>query len=133
MNEKSIYVELAAKLGVPNSERFVKILEATFTPEDARVCSELFDPATCQELAGRLGVEEKELSKRLDSLTDRGMLTRGRTQYAFHTSLIAFHHETVADTAPHTGPNAIPKHVKELWGDFFRTRCLTGSRIKWQS
>ena len=120
MNEKGIHVELAAKLGVPNSERFVKILEATFTPEEALVCSELFVPATCQELAGRLGVEERELAKRLDSLTDRGALTRGKTQYAFHTSLIAFHHETAADTAPHTGPNAIPQHVKELWGDFFR-------------
>jgi Na+-translocating ferredoxin:NAD+ oxidoreductase RNF subunit RnfB len=47
------------------------------------------------------------------------MLTRGLTQYAFHTTLLAFHHECVADTAPHTGPYAITEEVKELWADFF--------------
>jgi len=118
--ENDAYTELADKLGVPNSERFLKILDAMFTPEEANICRELFAPATCQELASRLNIAEKNLSTKLDSLVDRGMLTRGRTQFAFHASLIAFHHDAVADTAPHTGPNAIPQNVKELWNDFFR-------------
>jgi Pyruvate/2-oxoacid:ferredoxin oxidoreductase delta subunit len=120
MKENNVYVELAAKLGVPNSVRFMKILEATFTPEEAIICRELFNPATCQELASRLNIKEEDISKMLDSLVDKGALTRGRTQYAFHDSLLGFHHDTVADTAPHTGPNAVPKKVKELWADFFR-------------
>jgi NAD-dependent dihydropyrimidine dehydrogenase PreA subunit len=120
MEQNKIYPELSAKLGVPNSERFEKILNAMFTPGEALICSELFDPATCQELASKLNIEEKKLSKTLDSLIDRGILTRGKTQYAFHKSLIAFHHDAVADTAPHTGPNAISQKVKELWSDFFR-------------
>lgn len=119
-NPNDAYTELAEKLGVPNSERFVKILEAMFTPEEARICQELFAPATCPELASKLNLDEKKLSKTLNSLVDRGALTRGKTQYAFHTNLLAFHHDSVADTAPHTGPNAIPQKVKELWGDFFR-------------
>lgn len=120
MKKNNVYVDLADKLGVPNSERFVRILEETFTSEEAGVCRELFDPATCRELAGRLDIEEKTMSKMLDKLVDKGALTRGPTQYAFHTTLLAFHHESVADTAPHTGPNAIPQKVKELWNDFFR-------------
>ncbi len=120
MKENGVHAALAAKLGVPDSERFVKILEATFTYDEAVMCSELFEPATCAELAVRLNMEEKDVARKLDVLVDKGALTRGKTQFAFHTSLIAFHHETVADTAPHAGPNAIPKHVKELWGDFFR-------------
>jgi len=120
MNKNNAYIELADKLGVPNSERFLKILDAMFTPEEVDICRELFAPATCHELAGRLDIDEKDLSRKLDSLVDRGMLTRGKTQYAFHTSLLAFHHECVADTAPHTGPNAIPQNVKKLWDDFFR-------------
>ncbi len=120
MNDTAIFKDLAAKLGVPDSERFLKILVATFTPEEARICHELFEPATCAELAARLEAEEKHLTEVLDRLVDRGILTRGRTQYGFHNSLIAFHHDTVADTAPHTGPYAIPQHVKELWADFFR-------------
>jgi NAD-dependent dihydropyrimidine dehydrogenase PreA subunit len=120
MNKNSIYGDLAYKLGVPGSERFVKILEATFTPEEAVICRELFTPATCLELSARLGIGEKKLSKMLDILIDKGALTRGPTQYSFHTSVLAFHHESVADTAPHTGPHAIPKKVKDLWSDFFR-------------
>jgi NAD-dependent dihydropyrimidine dehydrogenase PreA subunit len=120
MMENDIYTELADKLGVPESERFLEILHAMFTPEEARICRELFDPATRKELASRLDIDEKHLSEKLDNLVDRGMLTRGKTQYAFHTTLLAFHHECVADTAPHTGPNAIPQKVKELWNDFFR-------------
>ena len=46
------------------------------------------------------------------------MLTRGLTQYGFHTTLLAFHHECVADTAPHTG-HTRSQRVKELWSDFF--------------
>ena len=41
-----VYKELSDKLGVWESERFLKILAATFTPEEARICLELFEPAT---------------------------------------------------------------------------------------
>lgn len=120
MDTSNAYTELATRLGVPKSERFVKILEAMFTPEEAVVCRELFSPATCPEVAKRLNMDENKVQQILDRLVDKGALTRGKTQYAFHNSLLAFHHDAVADTAPHTGPNAISKHVKELWSDFFR-------------
>jgi len=115
-----VYADLAVKLGVPGSERFTNILQASFSQEEAIVCRELFTPATCQELAGKLKISEKKLAKMLDKLVDNGALTRGPTQYAFHTSVLAYHHESVADTAPHAGPNAIPKKVKDMWNDFFR-------------
>ena len=120
MNENGAYAELASKLGVPDSARFTKLLEAMFSPVEADICRELVAPATCSELAVRLDMDEKEVSKHLDNLIDRGALTRGRTQYAFHATVLGFHHDVVADTAPHTGPNAVSKKVKELWDDFFR-------------
>lgn len=120
MIQATVHATLAEKLGMPGSQRFLKILEAMFTPEEARICLELFEPATCNELAARLDIDASDLQRRLDVLVDRGILTRGPTQYAFHTTLLAFHHECVADTAPHTGPYAIPQHVKDLWGEFFR-------------
>ena len=61
MAGNAIYKELSDELGVWESERFVKILAATFTPEEARICLELFEPATCKELAERLGIDEKAL------------------------------------------------------------------------
>ena len=119
MAANSVYKELSDKLGVWESDRFLKILDAMLTPDEARICLELFEPATCPELSGKLDIDEKDLSQKLDVLVDKGMLTRGLTQYAFHTTLLAFHHECVADTAPHTGPYALSKKVKELWADFF--------------
>ncbi len=117
---ESIYKSLATKLGEPNSERFVRVLEAMFTENEASICYELFEPATGAELSTRLGIPGKEISAMLDKLVDRAILTRGKTQFAFHKTVLAFHHDTVADTAPHTGPNAVTKKVKELWDDYFR-------------
>ncbi len=119
MADNGIYKQLSDKLGVWESERFPKVLAAMLTPDEARICLELFEPATCEELSGRLGIEKKDLSPKLDVLVDKGMLTRGLTQYAFHTTLLAFHHDCVADTAPHAGPYALTQEAKELWADFF--------------
>jgi Na+-translocating ferredoxin:NAD+ oxidoreductase RNF subunit RnfB len=116
----SIYSELADKMGVPNSERFVRILEASFTPTEATVCHELIIPATCREVASRLNMGEDEVAGILDLLVERGALTRGATQFSFHATVLSYHHDAVADTAPHAGPHAIPRKVKDLWADFFR-------------
>ena len=112
------YINLAEKLGAPVSERFISILEAMFTPEEARICLELFVPSTCQELAGILNLDEQNLSTKLDNLVARGILTRGKTQFAFHTTLLGFHHD-IADTGVHTGPYAMSQEIKGLWADFF--------------
>ena len=60
-----VFKELSDKLGVWESERFLRILEAMFTPVEAKICMELFEPATCPELAERLRMDEKDLSKKL--------------------------------------------------------------------
>jgi len=114
-----IYSELAAKLGAGNSARFVKIMEASFTPDEALICRELFEPATAKELSARLKISESKVVKLLDSLTDKGALTRGPTQFAFHKTVLAYHHDSVADTAPHAGPNALSVEIKDLWKDYF--------------
>jgi len=118
MTENNEYIKLAEKLGAPVSRRFLSILEEMLTPDEAKICLELYVPATCKELTGILGDDEKSLSKKLGSLVDRGILTRGKTQYAFHTTLLGFHHD-VADTGVHTGPHAMSQKVKDLWADFF--------------
>ena len=86
MSEKDVYSELAEKLGAPTSERFLKILDTMFTPEEARICLELIEPATCPELAEKLNIDEKSLSEKLDHLVYIGALTRGKTQYASPTN-----------------------------------------------
>jgi Na+-translocating ferredoxin:NAD+ oxidoreductase subunit B len=118
MTEIDVYSDLAGKLGAPISKRFLTLLEAIFTPEEAGICMQLFYPTSCQELAGKLGMDENKLSKILDSLIDRGLITRGKTLFAFHTTLLGLHHD-MSDTGVLTGPHAISQKIKDLWGDFF--------------
>jgi Pyruvate/2-oxoacid:ferredoxin oxidoreductase delta subunit len=115
MIENGAYTRLAEKLGAPVSERFLRILEAMFTPEESELLMELFVPATCSELASRLKIDEEVLFKQLENLVDRGVLTKGKTQYAFHKTLLALHHDVVGDPAV----EPVPEKIKELWGDFF--------------
>ena len=76
MSEKNdVYVNLANDLGVPDSERFSNILDAMFTPEEAAICHELFNPATSRELSVRLNIPEKDISAKLDNTS--GMCTPG--------------------------------------------------------
>jgi Pyruvate/2-oxoacid:ferredoxin oxidoreductase delta subunit/uncharacterized protein YaaR (DUF327 family) len=119
MTKNSVYKELATKMGAGNSDRFVQIMEASFTPDEAAICRELFDPATAKQLAATLKIDEKKVAKMLDHLVDTGALTRGPTQFAFHKTVLAYHHESVGDTAPHTGPNALSKEILDLWQDYF--------------
>jgi electron transport complex protein RnfB len=115
MSTNEAYTRLAEKWNAPPSKRLLNILEATFTPEESLLLMELFAPATCQELAGRLKMDEKSLSAKLEDLVKRGVLTQGKTQYAFHTSLLAFHHDVVGDPAV----EPVPEKIKELWADYF--------------
>jgi Na+-translocating ferredoxin:NAD+ oxidoreductase subunit B len=118
MSDNDIYVQLAKKIQAPASRRFLAILDHMLTPEEARICLELYVPATIPELTGILGIEEKRLYPKLENLVDRGILTKGKTQYGFHTSLLGFHHD-LADTGVHAGPHALSKEIKDLWADFF--------------
>jgi ferredoxin len=113
--ENEVYLEVARKLGTPASQRVINIFEATFSPNEGRILLELFTPATCQEVAGRMGTDEKKILTILENLTDRGVINKGKTQYCFHSSLIAFHHHVVGGV----GVAPTPEHIKAAWRDFF--------------
>jgi Pyruvate/2-oxoacid:ferredoxin oxidoreductase delta subunit len=119
MAVNKVYKELATKMEAGYSDRFIRILEASFTPDEAVICRELFEPATAKELSVRLKMPEKEVVKALNSLVDKGALTRGQTQFAFHKTVLAYHHESVGDTAPHSGPLALSTEIKDMWKDYF--------------
>jgi Pyruvate/2-oxoacid:ferredoxin oxidoreductase delta subunit len=110
-----VYFDIMKKWGTPPSKRVLSILEACFSPEEGNVLLELFFPATCQEVAGRLKADEKKVFTILEDLFDRGMITKGQTEYCFHASLIAFHHHTVGGIAA----EPVPEKIEKLWGDFF--------------
>lgn len=111
----SVYTRIIEKMNARQSKRLTAIFEASFTPEEGELFLELFAPATAREVADRLKKNEKNVAKKLDELVARGFLTKGETQYAFHTSLLAYHHDVVGDPAV----EPVPEKIKELWADFF--------------
>jgi Na+-translocating ferredoxin:NAD+ oxidoreductase subunit B len=110
-----VYLDVAKKLDAPLSDRFINILEASFSPEEAEVILELFIPSTSQEVSSRMKVDEQKVLPILEELTQRGIINKGTTQYGFHSSVIAFHHHTVGGV----GVEPTPEKIKKAWGDFF--------------
>jgi Pyruvate/2-oxoacid:ferredoxin oxidoreductase delta subunit/DNA-binding Lrp family transcriptional regulator len=110
-----VYLDVLKKWGAPTSKRIINILEATFSPEEGTILLQLFAPATCQEVASRLNADEKKVLTILEELADRGVITKGQTQYCFHLSLIAFHHHVFGGIAR----EPVPEKIERLWGDFF--------------
>ncbi len=89
--EQDIYSEAIAKLGYPGSAAGIKYLKLLFTPEEGRLLLEFIQPATCQEVAQRLNIDEKILQEKLDHFTyRRKLLYHGKTQYIFYLGLHAF-------------------------------------------
>jgi Na+-translocating ferredoxin:NAD+ oxidoreductase RNF subunit RnfB/predicted transcriptional regulator len=109
------YINILKKWRTPVSERVLRVLEATFSPEEGQLLIELLTPATSQEVASRLNMDEKKVSAMLEELADRGVVTKGKTQYCFHSSLIAFHHHVVGGIAR----EPVSEKIKEAWKDFF--------------
>jgi len=60
MASEDIYLEAAEKLGYPGSASCVKFLRVLFTPEEGRLLLEFLEPATCEQVAKRLNMDEKE-------------------------------------------------------------------------
>jgi Na+-translocating ferredoxin:NAD+ oxidoreductase subunit B len=126
VKENDIYNTIAERLGAPGSNRFIRILAAYFTPEEGKIILQLQgNPMTLKQLASSLKVDEESLAAKLEDLDYRGLITRGKTQYAApapmgsghpHSSLTGFHH-LVAGCA--LVPYPPPKKITDLWADFF--------------
>ena len=116
MTGNDVYNDIAIKLGAPTSKRFLNLLEATFSPDEGKLLLELFTPATSQEVTNRLKADENSVSTILENMAERGLIAKGKTQYAFHSNVMAFHHHVVGGV----GKEPTPEKVKKLWGDFFR-------------
>ncbi len=76
-----VYDKLAEKYRLAGDEHFIELLETYMTPEEGIYLLELSKPKTPAELAQKLNLDEKTVADKLDNLTRRGLLFRGKTQY----------------------------------------------------
>lgn len=113
-NKSEAYEKLSERLGAPGSKRFVKVLEAMVTPEEAALLLEMEKPVKSAELAARLKTDEKALSEKLSAMKEKGILTSGEQGYVSHRNIVMFHHMAHAIIPEHLKPDIYP-----LWEDFF--------------
>jgi hypothetical protein len=80
METNAVYPEAAEKLGWAGSASCINYLKVLFTPEEGRLLLEFIKPATCEQVAKKLGMDEKELQAKLDNFANkRRLLFRGKT------------------------------------------------------
>jgi ferredoxin len=110
----NVYARLSERLGAPGSGRFVKVLEAMVTPEEAGLLLELQKPASCKELASRLNTDESILQKKLDAMKAKGIVNVAEQGYIGHRNIVMFHH-----MAHSVIPEELKHRIYPLWEDFF--------------
>ncbi len=113
-SENEVYSKLSERLGAPGSQRFVKILKAMVTQEEAQLMLELQKPASVEELAGRLKTDPKEIRAKLEAMKEKGIVNSIDGKYVSHGNIVMFHHQAHAIIPENLKPSIYP-----LWEDFF--------------
>jgi len=113
MANDDVYLEAAEKLGYPGSVSCVKFLRVLFTPEEGKLLLEFIAPATCQQVAKRLNIDEKSLQEKLDDFKHRRLLFYGKTEYVFKFGIHVFFARI-----PHAKDEYIPPGFWQAWREF---------------
>jgi hypothetical protein len=114
LNDIEVYTLLSERLGAKGSQRFVKVLEAMVTPEEARLILEIPKPAKAAELAARLKKDEKALQSQLEAMKEKGIINAGEQGFVSHRNIVMFHH-----MAHSLIPEDLKPSIYPLWEDFF--------------
>ncbi len=77
----NVYDRLAGKYRLVGDAHFMELLQMLMTPEEGKYLLELSKPKTPAEIAQVFNIDEKIAAAKLDNLTRRGLLLRGKTQY----------------------------------------------------
>jgi ferredoxin len=100
-------------LGYPDSKAGYDMLKVVMTQAECKLLLEFIKPATCQEVAERLKMNETSLQARLDDFMRRGLLFHGKTQYCFQLGIHVFFNHF-----PHNKDEYIPPEFWRAWQEF---------------
>ena len=112
--KSDVYLRLSERLGAPGSQRFARVLEAMVTPEEGELLLELPQPATVEELAGRLSCDAESLREKLAAMKEKGIVNVVEKGYVSHRNIVMFHHMAHSVIPEDQKPAVYP-----LWEDFF--------------
>jgi NAD-dependent dihydropyrimidine dehydrogenase PreA subunit len=105
----NLYEKLSEKIGVTGYPRYVKILEAQLTPEEARLIIDLAEGKPREQLLKELNIDDQTLSTRIEDLARKGCIQIRETGYTVPQSPRFFHRR--GDTP----------ELQKLWHEFFHS------------
>ncbi len=104
-----IYKTFANIYGVPDSELFIKVLQAMITPEEGEILLELQNSTTLPELARKVAINETQLKTKLDDIAKRGVIRTVGGRYTLPPHIMLMCHWTQNKS----------NEVDKSWTDFF--------------
>ena len=113
MAENDIYEKVAEIFEYPGSRNLIKYLKILFKPEEGELLLEFLEPATCEQVAKRLNMDEKVLSEKLADLKRRRLLFNRHNEYLFHMAMHGFFARIAK-----AKEEDIPEGFWKAWDDF---------------
>ena len=107
--DQDIYVKLSEKVDVIGYPRYVRLLEAMLTPEEAKIIVEIANRKPLSVLAEELETDEKSLSARVEDLVHKGCLQIRGNNYIVPQTPRFFYRR--GDTP----------ELQQLWHEFFHS------------
>jgi formate hydrogenlyase subunit 6/NADH:ubiquinone oxidoreductase subunit I len=113
MTKEDIYEKIAEIFEYPGSRNLIKYLKILFKPEEGELLLEFLKPATCEEVAKRLNIDEKILSEKLGDFKRRRLLFNKHDEYLFHLAMHGFFARIAK-----AKKEDIPEGFWKAWDDF---------------
>ena len=113
MVNNDIYSKIAEAFEFAGSQNLIKYLKVLFKPEEGELLVEFFEPATCEQVAKRLNMDEKVLSEKLADFKRRRLLFHKNDEYLFHSAMHGFFARIAK-----AKKEDIPEGFWEAWNDF---------------
>jgi formate hydrogenlyase subunit 6/NADH:ubiquinone oxidoreductase subunit I len=113
MANNYIYEKIAEIFEYPGSQNLIKYLRILFTPEEGELLLEFLEPATCEQIAKRLNIDEKTLSEKLADFKRRRLLFHKHDEYLFHLAMHGFFARIAK-----AKKEDIPEGFWKAWDDF---------------
>jgi ferredoxin len=113
MANNGIYEKIAEIFEYPGSQNLIKYLKVLFTPEEGELLLEFLEPATCEQVAKRLNMDEKTLSEKLADFKRRRLLFHKHGEYLFHLAMHGFFARIAK-----AKKEDIPEGFWKAWDDF---------------
>ena len=113
MANNDIYEKIAEIFEYPGSQNLIRYLKILFAPEEGELLLEFLEPATCEQVAKRLNIDEKTLSEKLADFKRRRLLFHKHDEYLFHLAMHGFFARIAK-----AKKEDIPEGFWKAWDDF---------------